>query len=236
VIEIDTAKSSLALAVPSYDGKMMVDVIGPIIKLSLICYQNKNPLTFIYQAGNALIDYARNLIVDDFLKQTNMQKLLFVDSDIIFTEADVLRLLAWGQKYLVVGATYPCKMDEPRFFLKSRETLNNEALAFNEDQLIEVSGFGAGFLMIDRSVFEKLQSVVPHIVSHDREYHAYFLNTVENHIYRGEDISFLELCVRNGIQPVLDWEIALQHVGRKAYDHKLSDLLLRDGIIQVVKE
>jgi len=232
-IELNPITSSLAIGIPTYDSKVMVDIMGPLIQLAMTFQFHKVPFKLIYNAGNALIELARNTIVDDFLKKTTAQKLLFLDADIIFTEKDVLRLLAWAQKYSVVGATYPSKRDAPSFLIQANK-LNINQFKFNEDMLIEAEGFGAGFLMIDRSVFEQLQDKVPLIKAWDRDYHAYFKNEINGDLYTGEDISFLRLCARNGMIPVVDWQIALKHVGYKAYDHKLSDLFLRDGIVKEI--
>jgi len=182
------------------------------------------PLSFQYGVGCGIIVLARNKLVNKFLKHTTCQKLLFLDSDIIATAEDIVKLYHWSQKYPVVGACYPVRKDPAKFFINVKA---NNRFEQNEDGLMEVAGFGAGFLLIDRSVFEKMSGVVPSFLDdRDGEMHEYFDNRIIKGHFKGEDISFMKRWIEDCYGKVwLDPYINLKHVGMKEYNYKLMDYL-----------
>ena len=215
--------AKVCLAIPAYDGRMPVEAAVQLSQAAMTLNAHKIDIHMTWGAGSALIDLCRNKLVHRFLTETDSDVLFFLDSDIIFKAQDFLQLLYWAGKYPVVGATYPVRKDPPKFFVKAKQG----AFETNEDGLIEVEGFGAGFLTIHRDVFKKLDDKVEKFETDDGEVlKAYFDTRIINGRYKGEDISFMKRWTDEcGGKVYLDPHINLKHVGTKEYDYKLIDYL-----------
>ena len=216
---------SVCIAIPAYDGTVPVETA---FRLAEVVSRLKSMgITVIMQSerNNGLVDVVRNTLVDRFLKQTKAEKLVFIDSDIVFKVDDLIRLLAISTEYLVVGATYPIKRDESMgFFVQLQENPPNR----NKHGLISVRGMGAGFVVIDRSVFETME-LKTEKYRMDGEFTRYFQTGVVDGRYRGEDIWFFNRWVDEfGGQVMLDPSVNLQHVGTKYYGYTFKDALLCD--------
>jgi hypothetical protein len=236
---IDPLKTSVLIGIPTYDGKFLAEATSALLDFTATAQKMGMSVGFTYISGSAFVDDVRNHLAKEFMDGP-YQKLLMIDADIVFTKEDILQLLYWSQKYPVVGATYPSRVDtiDPasRFFI----TLLPEGPRFNEDMLLECEGFGAGFLCIDRSVFETLSphvqeyarsTVVRGVSTLGRMSKHFFQIKVENGAHKGEDLNFLKLCCDHGIIPCLDFQIQLKHVGQKAYTASPAEAFLALGWI-----
>lgn len=214
---------SVCIAIPAYDGSVPVETA---IHLATAVAKLKSmgiEVIMLSERNNGLVDVVRNTLVDKFLNKTTCEKLLFIDSDIVFEADDVLRLLALSTLHKVIGATYPIKRDDPiGFFIQVKEELG---LKLDEHGLLQCRGFGAGFLVVDRSVFETMEPTTEKYRM-DGIFTRYFQTAVMDGEYRGEDIWFLRRWHdKFGGQVVLDPWINLKHVGKKYYDYKFSDYM-----------
>lgn len=215
--------AKVCLGIPSYDGRIPVETAASIAEASMTLKQEGIPFNMTWGIGSALIDLCRNKIVHRFLTETDADILFFLDADIIASSNDFLQMLQWASKYKVVGATYPVRKDPAKFFIKVR----NGQFEMNEDGLMEIEGFGAGFLCIQRDVFDTMKPFAEEFETDDGVVmNAYFDTRIINRRYKGEDISFMirwiEQC--NG-KIFLDPYINLKHVGPKEYDYKFLDYL-----------
>lgn len=182
------------------------------------------PVDIMWGEGCPLIQLARNKLVKRFLTETDADRLIFIDSDIIFSSQDLLQLVYWSMKYDFIGATYPSRKDPAKFFLKCQ---NNE-FEINEDGVMEVQGYGAGFLNIARSVFEKMKPFTEEFETDEEGeiVNEYFDCRIVKRRFKGEDISFMMRWIEDcGGKVWLDPYINLVHVGQKKYDYKLLDYL-----------
>jgi hypothetical protein len=231
---------SLLIAIPTYDGKLLANVTTELLQLLDYAKSNDMDIGFTYLANCALVDIVRNTLANTFLA-SEYQKVLMIDSDIDFKWRDVMQLLHMSKTHAVVGATYPSRIElaEPkhRFYVKPYKPEGS----FTEDGLMEIMGMGAGFLMIDREVFEKLKPVVEvypggmvneGVVAPRSPHHNFFPVGVKDGHHHGEDHGFLNLCVDNGIIPVLDYSIELGHVGTKVFRASPREALQQAGLLK----
>ena len=214
--------NSVCFTFPVYDGKLPIESAVALASTTASLKAAGVQVNFLWGTESALIDLCRSRLVNRFLKETDCQKLFFIDGDIIWKPQDAINLIYHSEKYPIVGAVYPVRKDPPKFFLKAKDA----CLETNEDGLIEVLGFGAGFVIIDRSVFETMKPHVEEIVSNEDRLTRYFDIRVVNGHYLGEDISFYcrwtDEC---GGSIYIDPSINLKHVGTKEFDYKLIDYL-----------
>lgn len=214
---------SLCISIPAYDGRIPVETAVQMCSAVSTLQKAGVAVDIQWGAQSALIDLCRNRLVKKFLQESTTQKLLFLDSDIIFKAMDLVQLYSWSNHYPIVGATYPLRKEPVKFFINHVDG----CFETNEDGLIEVGGFGAGFVIIDRSVFEKMDQFVEQIETSEGEVlKRYFDIRVVNGKYLGEDISFYRRWIEECDGSVfIDPTINLKHVGNKEFDAKLIDYL-----------
>jgi len=171
-----------------------------------------------------LIDTARNFIVTGQFCTLKKQEIvdrdfLFIDSDIIFTKADVEHIIALGK-------------DNPVVFLPYKTHANpKEYQCGNWGKYIGVSGMryptssigrhlidwcGAGFLFVKREVFQAIE--YPY-------FRYYILDLGEHAVPVGEDFGFCIQLHRAGIPILCDFNHPIGHKQRKKafYDNSTNN-------------
>jgi hypothetical protein len=225
-IEVDLSTlGGVAFAIPAYDGKLVIELAAGLYYLGRKLGEHNVKNCMIYEKGNALIDYSRNKLVQLFMEKTTLKKLVFIDADISFKWEDIERLLAFSSKYDVVCGTYPVKQDDPKYFINP--VFEEGKVVINEYGLVSIKGAGAGFLCIDRSVFERMKPYCKPFRVGEQDYIEYFSCGVQDGQLRGEDITFMCKWVDEFKGEVwLDPGIELSHIGMKTYDMKFSKYFL----------
>lgn len=165
--------ASVFVATPMYGGMCyggyLISILDTLDKL-----KDKNITMYFGELTNeSLITRARNSLVRRFL-DTDAEYLIFIDSDIVFSGDDVLKLLS-HEKDIVCGL-YPKKTVDwgavrwavnnnvenlqdyaAEYVLNATETPS--AVASNG--VVEIMHAGTGFMCIHRRVFEQLADKVP---------------------------------------------------------------------------
>jgi len=203
----------------------MADMVSELLVLQNQTIEMGIDIGYTYLSGCSLIDLVRDSLAKTF-RDSGYQKVLMIDDDVVFRWQDVLQLLYWSTKYPVVCATYPSRVElasaQDRFYIRPY----GDKPQFTEEGLLMVQGCGAGFTMVDMDVFTQLEGKVPSysggnvrkgVVSARTIHHNFFPIGIRDGEHHGEDHGFFNLCVDNGIVPVLDYGIDLGHVGTKVY-------------------
>jgi hypothetical protein len=169
---------------------------------------------FLFTSNESLIQRARNTSVATFLK-TGYQKLLFIDADIDFTPEDVSKL--WNMETDVAVGAYSMKRpDKPVSAWKDGKVVDLKDLK----EVTEVDYAGTGFMMIDRSVFEKMQKAFPEL-DHEEgkvgECHGWFHCPIKGRTQMSEDYEFCNKWREMGGKVLLDPTISLGHWGTFRY-------------------
>lgn len=119
-------------------------------------------VTFHFVVGNSVVHKARNELVAHFL-QSDFSDMLFIDDDMEFAAADIVRLLASDKP--VIGGVGRMRVNKPNSDPKvwCWRPIHDEAgnLAVDEMGAVEVRGFGAAFMLINRGVFAKMVDAHP---------------------------------------------------------------------------
>jgi choline kinase len=150
-------------------------------------------------------------------------RFMFIDADIQFEPEDVAKLWNLSEHNEVVTACYSTKRED------------TATTAWKNGNLVDLNEFtgptpidyaGTGFLMIQRSCFEKMQEAYPetrHVEGKLGEVYALFDTKVSgepawgDRFYVSEDYLFCERWKAIGGEIILDPSIRLGHVGRKVY-------------------
>lgn len=182
------------------------------------------PAQLALVAGNAVVQWARDEVVDLFL-QTNCNRLFWIDSDIVWEPNDFIRMLALSQKRDIVCATYPAKKEPTTFYVNHDPPLITDDLG-----LFEIKGAGLGFTVMNRKVVEALVDNAPKAVDEitGKEIPQVFRVGMKDGKRIGEDMAFFEDVRSLGFKVFLDPLVKLKHLGLKQYEGSILDAIQPD--------
>lgn len=169
--------------------------------------------------GYAAIDQGRNQIATDALAN-NYDETLWIDSDIGFHPDDVEKLRRHNLP--IVCGIYPQKAK--RAFACEFLPETKRVTFGGEGGLLEILYAGAGFLLVRREVYSKIQKKLKLPVCNEhlgRPMIPYFEPMVRaydgGHWYLAEDFSFCERVRQSGFKVHADTSIRLWHIGNHPY-------------------
>lgn len=183
--------------------------------------------TLLKKQSSADIAHCRNLLVSQMLRaRPNIQKFLFMDTDMTFPKDTALRLLAHDKDIVVTNAYRKGQGFFPVVSIQAKgdEYFRPVHIKPEEGKLRRVTSAGTGIMMIDRRVFETIR--FPWFKS---EYIDPFgedeetANLVEGKMFVGEDNRFCMIASHLGFKIYCDFSIEVGHIGDKEYgwqDHE----------------
>ncbi|HEX5074260.1 MAG TPA: hypothetical protein VFW03_13680 [Gemmatimonadaceae bacterium] len=182
---------------------------------------DKEGLKFKIEApvGSSIVQWARSNVAEAFLK-TDFTHLFWIDSDIVWSPDDFIRLLGFGANLDIVGATYPFKKPGVATFCLNTYEDEQGNLEANGFGCIRMRSFAIGFTLVKRAVIERVVADKPwmHDPINDIKYRDLFrVDRNDRGEPRGEDIAFFDDARAAGFTPWLDPSIRLGHVGRHVF-------------------
>jgi len=195
---------------PCYGGQITEVCFNSYLQWSIIATKNNIDFQIDTLSNESNVNRARNTCASKFLSG-DATHLMFVDADIKFNPTDVVRLLTHDKD--IVGGIYPQKTLPPKMVVN---TIDNGK---REGNLIEVGTIGTGFMLIKRTVFEKLieEGATPYndqMESVSSNQYDFFQCTIDSRgRYLTEDWSFCRRWRQVGGEVWADLDVALEHVG-----------------------
>jgi len=174
----DKKKPHVFVATPMYGGMCTGYFTQSLLNLSTILRSADIDMSFSCMFNESLIQRGRNALVHGFMKNENYTHLMFIDADIRFNPADIVKMVE-ADKEILCGI-YPKK----EINWHGVEQAVKEGLAVDQlktrtgslvvnlvdyagavtvpaNEPIEIWNGGTGFMLIKREVFEKLEKVLP---------------------------------------------------------------------------
>jgi len=216
------AGRKLFIGIPAYDGKINIKLAYNIAALMPKALQFGVSVKLGDVSGCSIITMARNQLVHEFLK-SDATELLFIDSDVIATADDILRLMAQsGGKDITAGA-YPRRSKDKNFFADLYFDKNKD-LEF-DGSLMRLERVGTGFMLIQRHVIEAM------VAAHPEWFYDFKGEQVcgvfdfqnRNGRYLGEDYLFCDRAREHGFKIHIDVDISLPHVGTEAFENNFRE-------------
>ena len=242
-----TLPQKLFIGTPCYGGMITVPYFHSILQFQNLAAE-KGLLYNIHTLDKeSLVTRARNRIVGEFLKMKEFTHLLFIDADIGFDARIIFRLLESGKE--VVSAIYPKKhinweavktkaqknpssLDQAGLEYPVTFRDHNNILA--ENGFAEVKDSPTGFMMIGRSVFEKMMQAYPELeyknyrlekggIEQTESQYAFFECMIDplDRRYLSEDYTFCRRWQKLGGKIFADLESPLAHYGSYAFKGSL---------------
>jgi hypothetical protein len=230
----------LFCATPAYGGGIQWGFSQSMMELKELCSEKRVNHEFRMLAGESLIDRARNNLAWDFLKSEGTH-LMFIDADIDFRAADVLKMLYLSEThgYDIIGGAYPCKsldISELAAQARANAKLTSDELVRRSTRAavdllpevfqsravetstgcVEVKNIATGFMMIRRRVFEQIAYANPRLL---------YLNDHPGEKYGEPVFDFFEVRLDD-----FGWNKITPHLGRKlSEDYGLCQLWRNQG-------
>ena len=192
----------------------------------------------LFRSNNSLITSARDQLANIFLKN-NFTHMLFIDADIKFNVDDIFSMLDADKD--VIAGVYPKK--EINWHMVHQKVLegakpeeltnytgslvvnlvdNEKEKVVKAGEPLEVFGAGTGFMLIKKSVFERLEPHVERYIdsSSEMEINSFFflMKDPDTGKQLSEDYAFCRLCREHGIKiHVAPW-VRLGHSGTYMFE------------------
>ena len=251
------SKFKIFIATPCH-SELSIHYTQSLLELQKLGFKEKIPLQFqIFKSS--LVTQGRNLSVSAFLNAEDCTHMLFIDSDIAFHKESLLHLLDADKD--VISVPYPLKdmcwdkaikminegkiktADDVRLkaFYRYPMKVNDPKDIKINDGVIEVTHSPTGFMLIKRSVFDKMIKHYPDLnIKQNTLINGKlkevpnmwnFFDTMhdpETKTYLGEDFAFCKLWRDIGGKChayILD---SITHVGEHQYTGKFADELILD--------
>ena len=249
----------IMVATPMYGGMCGGQYTKSSVDLGQQAAKYGLDIGFYYIFNESLITRARNYLVDEFMR-SHYTHLMFIDADIGFDPQDVLSLAALADpdsdKEIGCGA-YPKKTIAwekiKRAVDKGAADENPQALenyvgdfVFNPapgvseiriNEPVEVLEGGTGFMMIQKSAFEKFGNAHPELLytpdhvrtenfDGSRQIYAYFDTVIDpkSNRYLSEDYMFCQWARDLGIKVWMCPWMRLKHMGTYIFGGDLASL------------
>lgn len=240
------------IAVPCYDQQVTEPFFMSMMK-TVMQFKEYGLNFAVSTVSDSLITRGRNSLVAKFLANPEFTHLMFIDADIGFDPADIMKML-WHDKDIITGS-YPIKnidWDKISSLVKSGEptpNLMSKSLRYVvnpvkgrsgevivDNGAIRIYDAGTGFMLIKREVFLKLIENYPNLRYKDdtgslsKEEMEWTYNLFSDYIDEdgrllSEDYGFCRFWQNIGGEVWVDPAIDMLHLGRMRYSGRMLDFL-----------
>lgn len=236
-IRLPEGFTSLLISTPSYSGFSNVYVHAMTPTVSMLT-QLGIPKAILTLPGEAEVYRARNNLMAYFMASEHSH-MLCIDSDVHWKAEDVLRLLISGHE--IVMGTYPRKkLPEPGQPMSypihwKLPTADGKFETCPTCGSVAIEGGPAGFMMIRRSVGEKMSAAYPDL-KYDGEgsvadvsdhLYGFYNPMIEGRTMWSEDLSFCRRWRSIGGDVWLDPAIELDHQGTYIFKGSVKELIVQ---------
>lgn len=195
--------------------------------------REKIPVRIEAPTGCSVVQWARSAVAGAFLK-SDFTHLFWIDSDIVFSPNDFIRLLGFGASHDAIGGAYALKKEPAQCFINLPGAEGEREV--NGFGNVRVASLGLGFTLVRREVMTTLAATKEIVRDslNGTEYPDIFrVGRRANGGALGEDVAFFEDVAALGYAAWLDPSIKLGHVGTKIYT---GDVIGALGLQDYVKE
>jgi hypothetical protein len=214
----------LFIGIPCHDGRLNVKTAYALAQLMPDAMRLGVAVTLSDISNCSIITLARNSLVNEFLK-TDCTELLFIDSDVVVTSDDILRLMAQSGGKDITAGTYPRRASDKKFFTDLYWNENDE-LEFDGSKM-RVKRIGTGFMLIQRHVIEKMAEAHPEWSYKNKptgeRMAALFDFDIRDDQYVGEDYLFCDRATEMGFTVHVDVDISLPHIGSEYFTRNFRE-------------
>jgi hypothetical protein len=206
----------IMIATPAYDGKVNIQYALSFANTVHILQLHGVQVTPMITGSGSLLVAERNRIVQAFF-ETECTHLLCIDADLGWPPQAVLAMLDANKEF--IAGVYPARGDTNTFLF--RPVLNPDNTIVSEKHLLKMEYIPAGFMLISRSLIEKMQKKFPELyyspknkqVRNPESAYCFFDTEVHEGEFWGEDFVFCRRARQAGAEIWVDPLIQFDHAG-----------------------
>ena len=242
----------LCILTPCYGGMCYVNYVDCLMKTMALFRHFRFDIDVIFCKNDSLVSRARNNLVAKAMSDPKMTHMIFIDNDIVWNPIDILKLVL-SEKPIIGGAyplksykwdritnpnTVKELIDKRKNSILKDMISDTEMVLFNavnyninylstnlqvEGNIAKIKHLATGFMMIQRTVIEKMSKAFPStkfnddinfLEPHENKFaYALFDCGVEDGHYFSEDWMFCQRWSKMGGSIYLDVTINLIHSG-----------------------
>jgi hypothetical protein len=241
-------KKHIFVATPMYGGQCFGYFTQSCLQLSNLCKTNDVDVSFSFLFNESLIQRARNLLAQHFLK-SEATHMMFIDADIRFNPEQIFPMLEadkdiicgiypkkeinWTTVKMAMDANVPndqLKFHTGAFVVNLVDYQTEVTVPINEP--VEIWNGGTGFMLIKREVFENLIGKVPTYLNNvldmankenGETINEFFATSIEDetNILLSEDYYFCKKAREHGMKVWAAPWVQLAHIGTYAFEGQL---------------
>lgn len=222
-------RRKVLICTPALTGSVDVRFVDSLVQTVMLCFKNDILIYPIFIANDALLQRARNDLLHTAVK-SDADDVIFIDSDQGWNPEDVMRILQHPVD--VVSGTIRRKTDNEEYAFKALQS----GLVIDENNLIEISGTGTGFLRLTKKAVMSLYNSSPAYM--DRGEQKRFVFNVEigsDGDLISEDIVMSNKLKNLGYKIWLAPEIMINHIGQKIFSGNFLEWCKKKNILIGVK-
>jgi len=208
--------TKVMIATPAYDGKVHVPYATSLAETTFLLLKNNIQVHYNITTSGSLLVAERNRILQMFM-DSDCTHLLCIDSDLGWPANCVPSLLLSDKEF--VAGVYPSRGEKSFTF---RPSVKEDDSIITEGNLLKMEYIPAGFMLLKRSVIEKIRAKFPELYyepKHETMKHAkgwLFFNTeIWNGEFWGEDYTFCRKAREAGCDIWVDPMIEFDHAGQR---------------------
>jgi hypothetical protein len=163
-------------------------------------------------AGQSDIYVARNVLANEFVNRKEFDTVVWIDSDIGFTRADLQKLIDTTEP--IVSGLYTDKCQPPMPFCRGNDGMQMPLEQIPKEGMIQARFMPGGFLKVEREVYQSIidqNLVTPY---GGGRFHHFYNGRIALDNLLSEDYSFCDLVYQAGFQGWIHCGIRLSHDGR----------------------
>jgi len=178
---------------------------------------------------NAVVEHARNLIVDDVLKRhPEARGILWIDADMAFPEDTLVKLLSHGKDIVLCNAYKKAPPYGPVVGMLDKGRLMTLHVPPSKGELRRVQTGGTGMCWTSLDVFRKVDFpwFYQQYIRPPEDINVHPDAIIRDHTYVSEDINFFVRADAAGFPVYCDFSIEIGHIGDYVYDWQDHEVFL----------
>ena len=207
------------IATPAYSGKVDIPYAISLSETYHLLVSNGIEVRNLINATGSLLVSERNRIIHAFW-ESDCTHLLCIDADLGWPAQAVMAMLESGKEF--VAGVYPARGTEHQFYFRPEPKADGSIVT--EKHLLKMQYIPAGFMLISRSVIEKMRDKHTDLIYMTRDFdpnkpepiYAFFNTEIWNDEFWGEDYVFCRKAREAGVEIWVDPLIQFNHAGTVA--------------------
>lgn len=207
------------ISTPAYSGNVNVPYAVALAETVVLLAIHQVKVQINITTSGSLLIAERNRILQMFM-DSDCTHLLCIDGDLGWPAQAVLALLQHDVEF--VGGVYPSRGGDNSFTFRPKNKEDGSLLKNEKNNLIGMEYIPAGFMLLKRSVIEKMQAKFPELYFEPKaeslkyaKGFCFFNCEVWNGEFWGEDYTFCRKAREAGVDIWVDPFIEFDHAGTR---------------------